>query len=423
MVKITKTRRRIVKKTKKKTTPTILGRAFRSLGGLGGGALGSLIGMPTTGAAYGTGLGASLSKWLGSGDYSIRSNSLVNSFEKTGSIPAMHSTGQSIVVRHKEYLCDVVAGTGTPTAFNICNEFELNPGLESTFPWLSSIAQQYQEYSWRGMVFHYKPTSGNSVASTNTALGNVMVHTDYRVTAPAPVSKVELLNEYFASDSIPSEEFCHPIECDPKENPYNVQYVRTGAVPSGEDPKTYDLGITRIATKGIPAAATVLGEIWVSYEVELKKPQITGSNSQSVKSAMVAGDGTAPTTSSLCGSAPLYQDNFLGVTLAGKTVTIPAGSAGTYLLTFGPYGSGITATVAFSAVTAVTNCTTVTGELIGTTYMGPALSAVAFTGTATQAAIIRVDDPTSTSTFTIDYTTLTNFTDFRLIITDLHETR
>jgi uncharacterized membrane protein len=47
---------------------TLLGQALRSLGGLGGGAIGSMFGAPVTGSAVGTSLGTAISKWLGSGD-------------------------------------------------------------------------------------------------------------------------------------------------------------------------------------------------------------------------------------------------------------------------------------------------------------------------------------------------------------------
>ena len=64
------------KATKKKNEVTKLGAALRALGGLGGGAVGSLFGNPTTGSTIGTGLGAALSRWLGSGDYRVSSNSV-----------------------------------------------------------------------------------------------------------------------------------------------------------------------------------------------------------------------------------------------------------------------------------------------------------------------------------------------------------
>lgn len=257
------------KKSKMKTQElTRLGSALRALGGLGGGAVGGLIGMPGTGANIGSGLGAALSKWLGSGDYQVSSNSMVSSMKASGSIPLMHKNDQSVIVRHKEFIGEIKSSTGFAVQYTL----ELNPGVPETFPWLSNIARNYQEYRFKGVVFHYVPTSGSAVASTNNALGSVMMQTSYRATDTPPDSKRELLNEYWSTETAPFETTCHPIECNPSENPFNIQYVRQVAVPEGDNLLMYDLGVTHVAVSGQQADGVVLGDLWVTYEVELKKP-------------------------------------------------------------------------------------------------------------------------------------------------------
>lgn len=329
---------------------TRLGRALRGLGSWGGASLGAMIGHPGAGGMLGSDLGAAISKWLGSGAYQVRVNSILSP-DKT--IPMMHQAGQSVIIRHKEFVCDVVSGaTGTPSSFDIGRTFYLNPGNVQSFPWLSTIAKQFQEYTWRGVVFHYVSTSGESVASSNTALGTVMLHTDYRVTAQSPVCKAELLNEYFASDSKPSDSFVHPIECDPRENPYNVQYVRTGGVPTGEDPKSYDLGKVHVATVGMPAASTNVGELWVTYECELRKPQVNSfdGSSSSVRSAGLL------STSNFMGasiSTANWTNYDIPVTIVGNVLTFPRGIIGKFQVIYACYGT--TQTSAFDPTT-YNNC-------------------------------------------------------------------
>lgn len=335
----------------KKGEITKIGRAMRYLGGLGGGAGAPMIGLdPGTGSAVGTKIAAAVSKWMGFGTYQVRVNSVLN---PNSAIPMMHQQGQSIIVRHKEFIADVIGGAGTPSAYTIMQSIYLNPGLAASFPWLSSIAKQFQEYTWRGVIFHFISTSGQSVASTNTSLGTVMLHTDYRVTAPTPINKTELLNEYFASDAKPSECFVHPIECDPKENPYNVQYVRTGPVPVGEDPKSYDLGKVNVATVGLPSDSLNCGELWVTYEVELRKPQII------VDPPMVYAEGyTTINATNLFGTVRDIQANDLAVTLSNAgTIAFPLGTKGRYKVDLYYYGT--TLTITFGAST-LTNCTAVT---------------------------------------------------------------
>lgn len=320
------------KKSKVKTQElTRLGSALRALGGLGGGAVGGLIGMPGTGASIGSGLGAALSKWLGSGDYQVSSNSMVSAMKASGSIPLMHKNDQSVVVRHKEFIGEIKSSIGYTVQYSL----ELNPGVSDTFPWLSNIARNYQEYRFKGVIFHYIPTSGSAVASTNNALGSVMLQTSYRATDTPPDSKRELLNEYWSTETAPFETTCHPIECNPSENPFNIQYVRQVAVPEGDNLLMYDLGVTHIATSGQQVDNVVLGDLWVTYEVELKKP-ILFSN---VTTSSVVVHGFDTPDSATVKSGTYLDTTTIGVPFIGpksmwpivsgaRQITIPASFEG-----------------------------------------------------------------------------------------------
>lgn len=246
---------------------TLLGRALRTLGTTGGAALGGYFGMPTAGGALGNSLGAAVSKWLGSGAYTVSTNSVLT---EAPVVPAMHSSGQSIIVRHKEFVMTVSGSTG----FAVQNELVLNPGLRSTFPWLSRLAGCYQQYRIRGLVYHYIPTSGTAVSSTNSALGSVMLQTTYRSTESPPATKQELLNEYWSTETVPSETVAHPIECDPRENPFQIHYVRQRGLDTVSDPLLYDMARTFVCTQGMQAVNPV-GDLWVTYEIELYKPIVT----------------------------------------------------------------------------------------------------------------------------------------------------
>jgi hypothetical protein len=335
MVKRQKTKRVIIAPRKKKNSETAakremtrLGSALRTLGGLGGTAIGSMMGMGATGGNLGTGIGAAISKWLGSGDYVVSANSITQR-ASAGQVPSMHREGQSIVVRHKEFLTEVRGAT----SFTIRNELFINPGLAVTFPWLSALAAQYSQYKIKGLVYHYVPTSGNAVSSTNAALGTVMLQTSYRATEALPTSKVEMLNEYWSSEAKPSEEFCHPIECDPKENPFNIQYVRTGELPDGENQLMYDLGRTVVAVSGQQDDDRVLGDLWVTYEIELKKPVLTGLNNQTIQT--YAGTNSSSVGSGnpfglTAGWKQTFNSMPSSVTFTTNTITFGRGTVGTY---------------------------------------------------------------------------------------------
>jgi hypothetical protein len=283
--------------------------------------------MPVAGGRTGNSLGAAISKWLGSGDYSVGSNSVVKSSMKAaGSIPAMHTDNQTVVIRHKEYLGEIRSAQ----SYTVQNSYPLNPGMAVTFPWLANIANSFQEYKIKGLVFHYIPSSGYMASTTSPALGTVMLQTSYRSTDSAPASKVELLNEFWSNEVVPSETMVHPIECDPKENPFNVQYVRSGAIPTTDTQLMYDLGVTHVAVSGCQVDDKVLGDLWITYEIELKKPLVS-SNVTTLVDAAYLETTTGTSSSSFFGVGTMRGT--IPVVVSGtsnSTFTFPKGTVGTF---------------------------------------------------------------------------------------------
>lgn len=328
-------------KQKKKQDITAVGKALRALGGLGGGYAGGLFGNPAMGSAAGTGFGAMVSKWLGQGDYTVSSNSLVSQVRPDGTIPSMHKDGQTVVVRHKEFLGEILSSA----SYTVQRRFPLNPGDINTFPWLSAIAAQYTEYKIRGMVFHYIPTSGTAINSTNPALGSVMIQTSYRATEDPPASKVEMMNEYWATEARPSDPFVHPIECDPKENPFNVQYIRNASVSNTENILMYDLGVTTVATTGCPASNNIIGDLWCTYEIELKKPKLAQRTMEGTETVSIISQGSTNPAQPFESQRQSFV-NIPGVSDVTATgITLDRFASGTFLVEFEVAGGSATAPV------------------------------------------------------------------------------
>jgi len=279
------------------------------MGGLGT-LVGSAFGGPA-GALVGKAAGNLLGRVTGAGAYQVRSNSLM------GRPPSFGMT--SVRVRHQEYLADVYSGfdlVSAATAFDY-RQFYINPGLAATFPWLSSIANNFEEYKFHGLIFEFRTTSGQSVASSNTALGTVMMATEYDVLDPPFPSKVAMEAYMFASSTVPSCSVVHAVECQPKQNVDPVLYIRNTTPPAGADQRLYDLGFFQVATVGMQAAGVNLGEMWVTYDVELLKPKLPILGTSTGMAHLVE----SPTASS---AAP----NILGTT--GAVVrfnSIPAASS------------------------------------------------------------------------------------------------
>lgn len=335
-----------VPKRQVKVKPPKQGSLARDLLTLLGSAGGGILAGPT-GASAGSTLGNMVATWLGAGDYTINANTLVSA-----SVPAMHNNNMSILVRHKEYIGDVNSSAAGANTFNT-TVYPINPGLSSTFPWLAALANNFQEWSLKGMVFEYRTISGSAISGTNTTLGSVMMATQYNSVATIPIDKPSLLNEAYSSSSRPNESFVHPIECAPRENPNEILYVRSGSAPANADIRLFDIGQLIVATDSFQATGVHCGELWCSYEVELHKPIANSINQVGLGFAHY--NNSNYSTANPFGTVTRHQfsDN-IGLTLtdAGK-ITFPKGLIGNYLVVC--YWQGATACSAMSLTP--TNCT------------------------------------------------------------------
>lgn len=241
-------------------------------------------------------IGAHIGAWLGDkaqdlfksvtgfGDYymggqKVKNNSLLS----MGNDPPIikNSKTGGFIVRHREYLQDII--TGLPGEFTV-NSFKIQPGLPQSFPWLSIIAQNFEQYKLRGMIYEFKSTSADSLNSTNTALGEVIMATEYDSKKPNFVGKVEMQNHQYAVAARQSQSILHPIECAHPQSTLDTMYIRTGAVPEGADSRLYDFGNFQIATVGQQGSHVNIGELWVTYEVEFLKTKLQGEGNIVVSS-------------------------------------------------------------------------------------------------------------------------------------------
>lgn len=256
------------------------------------GELGHSVGQvisPGIGGVVGRGLGRGLG-WVynrlsGRGDYKITVNSLVNPMA-----PVPSFGDDSIRVKHREYLGDVFGSTAFAT-----NKYPINPGLAITFPWLSTIASNFEQYRMNGLVFEFVSTSATALNSTNTALGKVILATEYNAANPLFPDTIAMLATKFSNYGMPAANMSHAIECAPSQTPTELLYVRTGAPIAGADIRLYDLGFTQFATEGMQASANI-GGLWVSYDVTFCKPVLgVGSGHIPTQVASLAVDGKTQT--------------------------------------------------------------------------------------------------------------------------------
>lgn len=249
-------------------------RALVDAGGIAGNFLGSKVGLGSQGATAGKQLASKLSRLIGTGDYSVlpaTANSLLPSPGQKSAYASFQDQTFGTRVSHREYVQDILTG---PTAgvFNI-NTFPINPSLFTSFPYLAPIAQNFEEYVVKGLVYEFISTT--SPYNANSAIGSVIMTCEYNAALPAFTSKAAMENSEFALSGRFDQSLMYGVEC--AENSQNAYYCRGQPGMAPLPVTTTDLGDFYIATAPASTfpANSIIGELWVSYDIEFRRPRIS----------------------------------------------------------------------------------------------------------------------------------------------------
>lgn len=316
--------------------------------------LGSFLGNGDIGSSLGDAAEGALAKWFGHGDYELKSNSLVSAITSGSTMPKFNNNGsRGLRITEREYLGDVVAGalSGSATVFSN-SSYVINPGNSVTFPWLSTIAQQFEQWEPNGIIFEFKSTSSTFNGSSQ-ALGTVIMATDYDPTDPAYPNKIVMESSDYANVTKPSDSAVHGIECAVSERPLRLLNVGTGS-STAVDSKFSSMGNFQIATQGCSVAGVTLGELWVSYDITFYKKQlVTPVMSWWMNSA--ASVTAANPFSTTSATDTVWVSHNLPMTFNGKVLSFPPElSRGFFVFT---YSAISTVSVTYSLISAPTNCT------------------------------------------------------------------
>lgn len=195
---------------------------------------------------------------------------------KRNRVPRVVQHGNKVVISHSEYVADVTSDVNNEFAYDV---YDISPGSLDTFPWLSSIAPNYESFRFRKFNVHYKPSC------SSTTGGKVVLAVDYDARdATINESKATLLQWESSVDSQVWEPVTHVSS---SENLNRVGPTRFISAPSGSSgDRLSSAGTLYVATTSIaPAVITTqgppvqyvtvtLGELWIDYEVELMTPQL-----------------------------------------------------------------------------------------------------------------------------------------------------
>lgn len=275
--------------------------------------------------------GESLAKFFGHGDYKVKTNSLITGPLSGPNPPKFGQHGKrGTRIMEREYIGDIVSGalvSGQTTFTNV--SYRINPTDRSSFPWLSTIANQYDQWEPHGIVYEFVSTS-SSYNGTSQALGTVVMATDYDVFDATYPSKQIMENADYSCSTRPAESLVHGVECDPRERPTPILYCSTTAAANLQD-----LGNFQVATVGCSAANVTLGELWVSYDITFYKKQLVTPAAS--LSAWCATGTCAPGGPFLLSPTVSYSKNITTTVVVGSGtyVNLPASQGtGRYIVTF-----------------------------------------------------------------------------------------
>lgn len=214
------------------------------------------------------------------------------STRKTAMQPKFKTKGKSVIISHRSLLRSITSSSSYSVFAVPCN-----PALAQSFPWLSKVAARYDEYRFLKLKYEFR-----SVCATSTA-GVAMMSFDYDATDEAPPTKQA------QSQIVPSTEdnlWKNNVLSVPGDGKF--RFTRQGSV-SNTDLKTMDYGNLFFST--IYGPNSVVGELYVEFEVELRKPTYRAPTSCTL---------VGPTTSTL--TPFLNPQTSVGATISGTSQPI-----------------------------------------------------------------------------------------------------
>ena len=299
---------------------------------------------------YAEDIGQGIGSWLGKkagglfssvfgvGKYNVNQNTLLSA--SPNDPPIVSNTASATRIQHREYIGDISGSTGF-----VIQTYNINPGLSQTFPWLCSVASAFEQYKMHGLLFEFKSTSADALNSTNTALGTVIMATEYNPLHGAFTAKRDMENYVYSTSNAPSISALHPIECARGTNVLDELFVRNVPLPSA-DIRFSDMGLFQLATVGMQAAA-VIGELWVTYDIELIKPKLPDAYTSTgpahyvynpVGPIIPSPAPIAPVITNLFGTPGLFKVGLLGTGVTPVTLNtnmITFNSTGRFLVALG----------------------------------------------------------------------------------------
>lgn len=246
-----------------------------------------------------------------------------------GRAPTIKASRDTCNIKHRELLSSVIGSAN----FTVANSFSMNPGLASSFPWLSIMAQGWEEYRFKSLRYCYMTRTGS------TTPGSVMMAPDYDA-ADAPPATEQIASSYSqVVEDAPWKDICCVIKTANLQGTGKRHFVRSGPLADNLDVKTYDVGTLHLCT--VDGTVIPWGKLWVEYDIDFYIPALPSLGASSLQGGSFSSGGTVSLANPF-GNAPDADPQNSGVLMDnGSLFTFQ--SAGDYLMSFQAQGVGLTA--------------------------------------------------------------------------------
>lgn len=191
---------------------------------------------------------------------------LTGSTQNRMGTPSMTQNGSSIRIKFRELIKANLSGPIAVSTFQRVQTIDVNPGLVASFPWLSTIARNYDQYAVNSCCYEYV----NAAPATKQAM--VYMVPDYDVTDAPPASALEAMNQ-MGSISTPVWIGCKMALRIPAAMSIGPRrFIRQGVT-------NRSLILTDVAKVHVFISDTIntdaiAGQIWVDYDITFFAPQM-----------------------------------------------------------------------------------------------------------------------------------------------------
>lgn len=165
----------------------------------------------------------------------------------------------SLVFTDEEFVTQISSAINYQTI-----SFNIDISNQNLFSWLAPQANLWEQYEIIDLRFEFVSTSGNSIASTNTALGQIGMFIQYDADAVAPGSLKEALNYQGVNAQVPSKNFS--VRYDGSKLPIKRFYINRD--PTVTDQKFSSPGNLIILAYG-SQQVNIVGNLKIYYKIRL----------------------------------------------------------------------------------------------------------------------------------------------------------